>query len=254
MFWKLVFERPDPPSLGFQLWYFQGEFLNGPLCWVALLVSVIVTSFFIPNMLQKGRVDLLLVKPISRVGLLVYKYLGGLLFIFLNSLFAIGGVWVVLGLRSGVWQPAVLLTVFVITFFFAILYSVSTLAAVLTRSGVVAIIATCFVWLLLFAVGRAYTFLHDNEEKARVHNPQAVEVPDWALPAATVVHHTLPRTDDMNPLITKLLAESLMPPAEVRGFDLATRAVNWGESIGVSLGFIVLFVGLSCWRFSTRDY
>ena len=34
--------------------------------WVALLTGVIITSFFVPNMLRKGTVDLLLVKPIQR--------------------------------------------------------------------------------------------------------------------------------------------------------------------------------------------
>ncbi len=33
---------------------------------VALLISTIITAFFIPNMLRKGTVDLLIVKPISR--------------------------------------------------------------------------------------------------------------------------------------------------------------------------------------------
>jgi hypothetical protein len=53
MFWRLVFERPTP-SLGFQLWFLEDQILNGPFCWVAVMVSVIVTSFFIPNMMQKA--------------------------------------------------------------------------------------------------------------------------------------------------------------------------------------------------------
>lgn len=253
-FWQFVLEHPDTPPLGRQLWFLEDQIINGPLCWFAVMISVIVTAFFIPNMMQKGRLDLLLTKPITRVGLLIYKYLGGLLFIFLNSLFAIGGAWIVIGLRSGVWEPAILASVLIITFFFAILYSVSTLAAVLTRNGVVAIVATCLVWLLLFGVGRTYTFLYDNAEKLRVRDPSALQVPEWALPTATVVHHVLPRTDDLNPLITRLLAGSLMTPEEFRGFNLDTQAVNWTETVGVSLTFIALFLGVACWCFSAGDY
>ncbi len=52
---------------------------------------------------------------------------------------AVGGVWVVVGLRTGVWSPGLLYSVGGITFYFAILYSVSTLFGVLTRSTLVAI-------------------------------------------------------------------------------------------------------------------
>jgi hypothetical protein len=29
---------------------------------------------------------------------------------------------------------------------------------------------------------------------------------------------------------------------------------QWGESVGVSLAFIAVMLGLACWRFATRDY
>ena len=60
---------------------------------VPLLYGVIITGFFIPNMLRKGTLDLLLVKPISRWTLLLYKYVGGLSFIFLNAAVAVIGIW-----------------------------------------------------------------------------------------------------------------------------------------------------------------
>src|SRR5260370_37088846 len=94
---------------------------------IALLVSVVRAVFSIPNMLRKGTVDLLLVKPIRRPTLLLYKYVGGLTFIFLNTALAVGGVWLVLSLRSGVWAPGFLMSIPLITFYFAILYSLSTL-------------------------------------------------------------------------------------------------------------------------------
>ena len=109
---------------------------------IAMLIGIVITAFFVPNMLRKGTVDMLLVKPISRVTLLLYKYVGGLTFIFLNTVVAVGGVWLALGLRSGVWATGFLVMILVITFFFAILYSVSTLFGVLTRSPIVAILLT----------------------------------------------------------------------------------------------------------------
>src|SRR5262249_23723208 len=86
--------------LAFQLFLVEDQVIKGIGGWIAVLVSVVITAFFIPNMLRKGTVDLLLVKPIRRTTLLLYKYVGGLLFIFLNTTLAVGGVWLALSLRS----------------------------------------------------------------------------------------------------------------------------------------------------------
>ena len=43
-----------------------------------------------------------------------------------------------LGLRTGIWAPGVLIDIFGITFYFALLYAVSVLFGVLTRSPIVA--------------------------------------------------------------------------------------------------------------------
>src|SRR5439155_22902397 len=64
--------------LGGQLFVIETNIVNALESWLDILVSIVITSFFIPNMLRKGAVDLLLVKPIGRPTLLVFKYLGGL--------------------------------------------------------------------------------------------------------------------------------------------------------------------------------
>ena len=120
---------------------------------IAVLISIIISAFFIPNMLRKGSIDMLLVKPISRFALLLYKFVGGLTFIFLNTVVAVVGIWAALGFRSGIWGVAFLETILVLTFFFAILYSVSTLFGVLTRSPIAAILLTVGVWFVFFIVG-----------------------------------------------------------------------------------------------------
>src|SRR5262249_44606548 len=47
-----------------QLYGIENILVNSLGATVALLVSVIITAFFVPNMLRKGTIDLLLVKPI----------------------------------------------------------------------------------------------------------------------------------------------------------------------------------------------
>ncbi len=224
---------------------------------VTLLISVILTGFFIPNMLRKGTVDLLLVKPMRRWALLAYKYVGGLTFIFLNTAVAILGIWLALGLRSGIWANSFLLMIFVYTFFFAILYAVSTLFAVVTRSAVVAILVTCGVWFLLAIFNGIYGWGEGQRMREEAgHVPEAERISDsgfWQVIRG--IHFVLPRTGDLDSLGSRALLYDFMPS---RLIDLAERGVqtsiSWGESLTVSGIFIGVMLGLSCLRFATKDY
>jgi ABC-type transport system involved in multi-copper enzyme maturation permease subunit len=279
--------------LGMQLYGLENILVNQIGSWVAILVSVVITAFFIPNMLRKGTVDMLVVKPIHRVTLLLYKYMGGLLFIFINTSIAVGGVWLALSARTGIWAPGFLISIPVITFFFAILYSVSTLLGVLTRSPIVAILMTCLVWFFLFLVGLVISVsgmadkMEDIEIKQRATRTAAttaalMATPQGMGPLTTVVtlqtrqeqyfpiekkpdsvfyrvvsaiHFILPRTSDLNSLMGEALESDLtvMPKAFTQ-LALTTRKISWGESIAVSLGFIVVMLGLSCLYFARKDY
>ena len=269
-------------------------FLNGPLvgqlllientlvnflgATIALLVSVVITAFFIPNMLRKGTVDLLLVKPIRRPTLLVYKYVGGLTFIFLNTALAVGGVWLVLSLRSGVWAPGFLMTIPIITFYFAILYALSTLFGVLTRSPVAAILLTCMFWFFLFILGTMHSYfelevtdegrkaLHEAWESGKPKEQRKPYEDDgltpderraqqgWFKQGVRRLHFILPRTSELGQLTSRYVLSDLVydNPALERRVD--PTPVSWRETLTVSGIFIAVMLGLACWRFSTKEY
>jgi ABC-type transport system involved in multi-copper enzyme maturation permease subunit len=236
--------------LGMQLYMVEGTIISGWGAWVAILLSIIITSFFIPNMLRKGTVDLLLVKPIRRPLLLILKFLGGLLFIFLNTAFVVIGMWLAVGFRSGIWTWGFLLTILILTYFFAILYSVSTLFGVLTRSPIVAILMTCFIWGFLFAVGVLYQLFGGSQ------NQESDGSPALKALSSTVraIHFVLPRTRDLDVLTNRLLMEDLSTGDLTRAETVAPTHFSWGESLTVSAIFIALMLALSCWRFAGTDY
>jgi hypothetical protein len=270
---------------------------------IAVLVSIVITAFFIPNMLRKGSVDFLLVKPISRPVLLLYKFVGGLTFIFLNTTVAVTGIWLALGLRSGVWATSFLLSILVLTFSFAILYAASTFFGVLTRSPIASILLTCAVWFVLFIVGvlhntvfenlRAFTrtahalrdkmgddafkSLTGEGDKDGANRPRGGPRPEdlnfeenWFSRSITALHAVLPRTNDLSDLTSRQLRHDLAfgeftppdssdaPVPELPGGiplpQLESKPPPLAEVLGVSLAFIALLLGLSCWRFSVRDY
>jgi ABC-type transport system involved in multi-copper enzyme maturation permease subunit len=281
----LTFLREVP--LGFQLFLLEDQIINGIGAWVTILISIVITAFFIPNMLRKGTVDLLLVKPIHRTTLLLYKYVGGLLFIFLNTVFVVVGVWLAISLRSGIWAPGFLLTIFVITSFFAILYAASTLFAVLTRSPVAAILLTCAVWFVVWVVGVTYAFgetlrqqkersdaaaerTERGEDQVRAQaDPQQQDRrgrrfdPDREPPfnpdnlffrTVRGIHYVLPRAKDLDYLMTRVLQRDLLTANQIRTQKLDDKRIDWGESLTVSGIFVGLMLGLACLRFATKDY
>jgi ABC-type transport system involved in multi-copper enzyme maturation permease subunit len=225
--------------------------------WIGVLAGVVITAFFIPNMLRKGTIDLLLAKPVRRWSLLLYKYIGGLSFVFLNTAFVVGGLWIVLGLRTGIWAPGFLIAILGITFFFAILYSVSTFFALITRSPIVAILMTVVVWGFLSLVGYLHQFIDVQRElekrpEAALSEPMSTK---WWAKTIDAVHFVLPRTNDLDVLTTEFISHSLLNEAERKARNITDPAsLSWAESITVSVVFIALLLGLSCWRFTVKDY
>ncbi len=254
-FGALPFGQGGVP-LGLELFLIENYLVGGLGAWIAVLVSVVITAFFIPNMLRKGTVDLLLVKPIHRTTLLLYKFVGGLIFILVNTAVAVLGVWVALGLRSGVWASGFLLMIFVITFSFTILYAVSAVCAVFTRSAIVAILVTCFVWGLLFVTEMGFGLVEGKRQEEVKENVPVAErfSENWFAKTVYAIHFVLPRKGDLDSLTSRLLLLDLLTENQVRAQKLDKTSISWGESLTVSGVFIAVMLGLACWRFATRDY
>jgi ABC-type transport system involved in multi-copper enzyme maturation permease subunit len=256
----------------------ENGLVNGLGAWVMLMAGVIVTAGFIPNMLRKGALDLVLVKPISRPALLVYKYLGGLLFVLLLATAAFGGVWLAIGLRTGVWAPGLLYCILGVTFYFAILYACSTLFGVLTRNAIVSIVVTIVFWFVIWLLGFVHNLLTvlDNMEvqgrpamkrkadekkdakKADAdddeQSPDDTPKPPRALVRAfDIINTVTPRTKDLDTLTSSLISRDLLSEGEQRQAGLKLKQMDWGEVLGVAGAYIALFLGLAILRFVTRS-
>ncbi len=239
-------------NIGNWIYRIEDTLVAGVGAGLAMLLSTIVTAFFIPNMLRKGSVDLLITKPISRWALLLFKYVGGLTFMFVITTVIVIGVWLVLGLRTGLWSSGFLLSIFILTFQFSIFYAVSTLFGVLTRSAIVSILMTCVAWGVLFTTGVAYTQINQTRDKA-----SGFELfPSWVYTTNDTVHYLLPRYKDLDVLTTHLIVKDLLGPdsPKRKEVDAEVKEIKWAETVGFTLGFIGLLLGLSCWRFSVKDY
>lgn len=245
--------------LSSHLEFITDDLIGGIGAGITMFLSTIITAFFIPNMLRKGTIDLLLSKPIHRTTLLIYKFLGGLLFMFLNTVVIMTGLWIVLGLQSGVWLHGLLVCIFVLTFQFSIFYSISTLMGVLTRSAIVAILVSVAAWLPLWGIGKIYQGIDQvrPEKLAKLFpNERVSPFPSWVYTTVDTVHFVLPRYKDLDVLTTRLIRKQLLDPDSkaYKTMEEEYKAIGWDTSIMITVIWIGALLGISCWWFAKRDY
>ncbi len=108
--------------------------------WVALLLGLFATGSLVTSLMERGQVDLLLSKPVSRPALLGGRLVGVLLVVAALVVYVLGAVWLVMSLKSGIWNGGFLLGVGVVLAFFAVLYGIVTLVSVWTESNALALI------------------------------------------------------------------------------------------------------------------
>jgi ABC-type transport system involved in multi-copper enzyme maturation permease subunit len=125
----------------------QAGLAGGLFAGIALF-GVLATATAIPDMLEKGVADVYLSKPLRRWELLLGRCLGATGAILANTVYFIGGLWLILGVKAGVWNVAFLLSAFSMTLLFASLYAIVAFFAVWSRNGVVSIIAA-FLYLMV---------------------------------------------------------------------------------------------------------
>ncbi len=124
--------------------------LAGGLFTGIILFGIFATAGVIPDALEKGTVDLYLSKPIARWELLLGKYLGAVVAIFVNVLYFMLGAWLIFGLKCHLWDFRIFVATLTITYMFACLYAIVAFLAVMTRNTAVSII---LVYLYLFVIG-----------------------------------------------------------------------------------------------------
>jgi ABC-2 type transport system permease protein len=110
-----------------------------------LYLSVFATADLVPGMMQRGRLDLYLSRPISRPMLLFGRFTGATAIITANVLYAVIGIWLVVGIKTGLWNFSFFYAAGAIIFMFVVLYSLMMLVGILSGSTAVTIIITYVV-------------------------------------------------------------------------------------------------------------
>ncbi|MFQ5650460.1 MAG: ABC transporter permease subunit [bacterium] len=186
----------------------------------SIFLSIFSTASLVPTMLERGRIDLLVSKPLSRAHILVGKYLGGLSIIMFNVAYLIGGTWLILSAKTDFWHFPYLYSIPMVIVAFAIVFALMILVGVTTRStGVSVMIAYSSVFFSLFW-----------EKKDTVYAVVSSKVYYYML---ETIYHALPKTSELGQLNQALVMNK----------PIDTWAPLWTSSIaGVILLLTAIFV------------
>ena len=262
--------------LGLEILILQKLLTTGLGGSLLLLVSVVVTAAFVPNMIRKGTLELLLVRPLPRWLLLVMKYLGGLMFVAVLLGLLVGAAWLITGFLTDIWSPGILLTLPSLMLFFTLLLAVSMCVGVITRSAVAAMLVTVTYWAVLFIAGQMHNqvvesqFREENIGKLRptsvVDSLRGVKPRrEEPLKAGRVPFHrtlvgratewvyaVLPHIEDLDNLVDRQLMRDLAVSGPFRA--LVERAeFSWSRGVGLTLLHTLGFLLVACVVFSRRD-
>jgi ABC-type transport system involved in multi-copper enzyme maturation permease subunit len=114
----------------------------------AMGLAVFASAGLIPRVLEPGRIELILSKPVSRAHLLLGRFLGNVLVVSGNICYLVLGVWIILGVKTGIWRPNFLAAIPATIFTFMVLLSVVVLLGVLIESTALSTMVTAGLMLL----------------------------------------------------------------------------------------------------------
>jgi ABC-type transport system involved in multi-copper enzyme maturation permease subunit len=196
------------------------------LYFAGMALAVFASAGLVSAVFEPGRIELLLSKPVSRVHLLMGRYVGNVLVVAANIIYLVAGAWIIFGLKTKLWGPGFLVSSLCTIFIFAVLLAFLVLVGVLWDSSAVAIMAT-------FAIMIITPILAQKNIIERLLSSE------WSRNVVRVLYYALPKTSDVSVIIRHLI---LNQPVE-----------SWMPVWSTAL-FGVVVLGLGLWRFQRRSF
>lgn len=277
MFGMAEFDNPvlragTPAAELFYLGLFSKFIVGVWLSWVAIGLAIISCAPVFPDFMAEGSIGIPLSKPVSRLKLFLYKYIGSLMFVVLQVGLFCAIVFFAVRWRVGTWNPSVFWAVPLVTLVFSYLYSVVVLVAVKTRSVLPAILAGILIWFASW-VGQQgeqvlYKVAYLDTPGEVISKGEESNLQEWhrrsvwlmaCLPKTGETVNLMDRhvvvggkTGFSNSGFIKILMGMESSPEE--SVDQAIARHSTLYIIGTSLIFEGVMLGLAAWIFCRRDF
>jgi ABC-type transport system involved in multi-copper enzyme maturation permease subunit len=205
---------------------------SGVLYVLCTFLAIFATAHLVPRMQEKGTIDLYLSRPVSRVKLILSRYVAGLILAGSNVLYLIGSIWMIVAWKTHVFHPRFFLGGVVILFLIATLLAFAFLIGVITSSTAVSIMATYGVFF--FGVMLA--------GHARI---EAALSKEWQAAAINTLYWIMPKTAELATAVV----------AYVAGGQIHSEVLQITPAPFVSTGiFGVVCLALASWLFQRKEF
>ncbi|MCX6590840.1 MAG: ABC transporter permease subunit [Acidobacteria bacterium] len=191
-----------------------------------MFLAVFASAGLIPSVLEPGRIEVMLSKPISRAHLLMGRFIGNVLVVSCNIVLLVGGVWLIFGWKTGIWSPGFLVAIPTTIFIFSVLLTVVVLAGVLWESTAVSTMIPVVIMILSPILAQ--------EETAR-----RLLSSEWSRQLWLFLYIALPKVFDVGRMTLDI--------------TLGQGAGSWWP-IWTSGAFGILVYGTAQWIFEKRDF
>ena len=112
------------------------------LYFLCTFLAIFATAHLVPRMQEKGTIDLYLSRPVSRLKLLLSRYVAGLILAGSNVVYLLGSIWLIVMWKTHVVHPRFFVASAVILLVIATLLAFAFLVGVVTSSTAVSIMTT----------------------------------------------------------------------------------------------------------------
>lgn len=200
---------------------------------ICTFMAVFATAHLVPRMLDKGTVDLYLSRPVSRVHLLLSRYIAGLILSASNLVYLIGTVWLIVVWKTGVTNPRFLIGGLIIFLVIAVLLAFAFLVGVVTSSTAVSIMTTFGMFFFGLAMAG--------------HDKYAAAVSkDWQAWIIETLYWVLPKTAEMGQAVFAFVGGQELPE---RIMSVLTPA-----PFLTTAAFGVASLVLASWLFTRKEF
>ncbi|MCU0291077.1 MAG: ABC transporter permease subunit [Thermoanaerobaculaceae bacterium] len=187
---------------------------------LGIFLAIFATGSQVPNLVHRGTVDLYLSRPVGRTTLLLGRFVGAVTLVLANLAFLCGGVFVIISLKTGVWNARFLLAGGLIALVFLSYLSFMYLVGVLSGSTPLSIMLPYAIYIIAMPL------------MAHQHIAAAMD----SRLAATVVHGlywVLPKSAEHGRDVVQLVMGKGDPSWVAMGTTLAFGAVCLGAAVAI---------------------
>lgn len=244
------------------------------LTFATLILGLISCGPIFPEFMLEGSAGVTLSKPISRVALFIYKFIGGLLFVAIQTLLFTVIIFIAIRWRIGVWNYSVFWSIPIVLTVFSYLFSIQVLIGVVTRSVMVSILVTILLWFMSWIVTASestmYHFVHDKNDPGQLSMDQSQEG-QWQkwYQSVRILHMITPKVSQTSELLNQKVVMTNGQASSLGDYmKLGGKSSELGDAIkaaevprfsmeyiiGTSLGIELLILAFAGWKFSRRDF